>query len=253
MARALADQARAITLAHFRQPLAVEQKADATPVTQADRAVEAMMRAAVAARFPDHGFIGEEEGADRPQASHVWVVDPIDGTKKFITGNPLFGTLIALLRDGRPVLGMIDVPARDERWFGAKGLGARHESAGHSQAARCRPCADIAAAALYSTAPAMFQGPDADAFQRLAEAVNFPLWGGECYAYGLLASGHADIVIEADMALYDYMSHIAIVEEAGGVITDWQGGALSLGSDHRVIAAGDSACHRQALDLLQSD
>ncbi len=253
LASALADAARTISLAHFRQPLAVERKSDTTPVTVADRGIEAMMREEIAKAFPEHGVIGEEEGPHQAGASHVWVIDPIDGTKKFITGNPLFGTLIALLRDGRPILGVIDTPALDERWLGARGLGTRFIKNGDSRPARCRACPAIGDAALYTTAPAMFVGPDAAAFQRLADAVHFPLFGGECYAYGLLASGMADIVIEADMGVYDYLSHVAIVEEAGGAISDWRGQPLGLESDHRVIAAGDPACHARALELLQSD
>lgn len=253
LAVAMADAARGISLSHFRKALAVERKSDTTPVTIADRGIEAMMREKVAKAFPDHGFIGEEEGEDRPGASHVWVVDPIDGTKKFITGNPLFGTLIALLRDGQPILGIIDTAALDERWVGARGQGTRFFHGGEVRKVTCRACPAIGDAALYTTSPAMFQGPDAAAFGRLADAVHFPLYGGECYAYGLLASGHADLVIEADMGLYDYLSHVAIVEEAGGRISDWRGRPLGLGSDHRVIAAGDPACHEKALELLQSD
>jgi histidinol phosphatase-like enzyme (inositol monophosphatase family) len=251
LAGALADAARGITLDYFRADPRVDYKSDASPVTRADRETESRLRALIAETHPNHGVIGEEEGADRPGASHVWVLDPIDGTKKFITGNPLFGTLIALVRDGRPILGLIDFPALGERWLGAAGRGAFHVSAGHRRPVRCRPCADITGAALYTTSPQMFQGADADAFDRLASAVAFPLYGGECYAYGLLASGHADLAVEADMEIYDYLSHVAIISEAGGVITDWDGRPLGLDSGPKVIAAGDPDCHRQALALLQ--
>jgi histidinol phosphatase-like enzyme (inositol monophosphatase family) len=250
LAGRLADAARGITLDYFRADPQVDYKSDASPVTRADRETEARLRTLIADAFPEHGVIGEEEGADRPGADYVWVLDPIDGTKKFITGNPLFGTLIALTREGRPILGLLDFPALDERWQGASGRGAFHVKGGRKSPVTCRPCPDIAGAALYTTSPAMFQGADAGAFDRLAGAVNFPLYGGECYAYGLLASGHADLVVEADMGIYDYLSHVAIVSEAGGVISDWDGQLLGLASGPKVIAAGDPDCHRRALALL---
>ena len=250
LADRLADAARTVTLTYFRADPSVDYKSDASPVTRADRETESRLRSLIADAFPDHGVIGEEEGADRPDASHVWILDPIDGTKKFITGNPLFGTLIALVRDGDPILGLIDFPALDERWLGAAGQGAFHIGAGQRRRAHCRPCPEIARAALYTTSPQMFQGADAGAFDRLAGAVRFPIYGGECYAYGLLAGGYADLIVEGDMEIYDYLSHVSIVTEAGGVITDWEGRPLGLSSGPRVITAGDEACHRQALALL---
>ena len=249
-ARDLAEAARRETLPRFRQTLAVDVKDDRTPVTEADRHAEARMRDMIAAAYPDHGVIGEEGGADRPEASHVWVMDPIDGTKKFITGNPLWGTLIALLRDGRPILGVIDVPAAGDRWIAGQGLGCFHETAEGRRRLSCRPCPDMARASLYTTAPEMFEGADALAFARLKAAVHFPLYGGECHAYGLLAAGWCDLVIEGDMAIYDYLSHVAIITEAGGVMTDWKGRPLGLQSGGQVIAAGDPARHREALALL---
>ena len=251
LAEELADAAREVTLKYFRQPLSAERKDDETPVTRADRETEALMRRMISRAHPDHGVIGEEQDDHRPGASHVWVIDPIDGTKKFITGHPLFGTLIALIRDGRPVLGVIDIPAAGERWLGAQGLGASFRDAQGRRPLRCRPCPEIARAALYTTSPQMFAGEDLAAFERLRQAVWFPLYGGECYAYGLLTNGWADLVIEADMGIYDYLCHVAIVGEAGGVITDWEGGALGLDSGGRVLAAGDPACHKAALELLR--
>ena len=252
LAEEMAEAARGVTLEYFRQPLAAERKDDETPVTRADRETEALMRRMIARACPDHGVIGEEQDDHRPGASHVWVIDPIDGTKKFITGHPLFGTLIALVRDGRPILGLIDIPAAGERWLGAQGLGASFCDARGRRPLRCRPCPEIARAALYTTSPQMFVGDDLASFERLRRAVWFPLYGGECYAYGLLANGWADLVIEADMGIYDYLSHVAIVREAGGVITDWEGVALGLNSGGRVLAAGDPACHAAALGLLRA-
>lgn len=250
LAERLADRAREIVAGYFRSDLEVEQKADMSPVTIADRTTESAMRAMIADAFPDHGVFGEEHGTERADARHLWVLDPIDGTRHFTTGHPQFGTLIALLDDGRPILGVIDMPQMDERWLGAVGRATAHRDQHGTRTAKTRVCSELSAASLYATSPQMFEGTDFAAFERLRKAVRTPLFGGECYAYGLLASGFNDLVVEADMDPYDYLSHVAVIEGAGGVITDWQGRPLGLGSDGRVLAAGDPALHRAALDLL---
>lgn len=250
LAERLADRAREITGRYFRRSLEVERKADLSPVTVADRETEAAMRSMIAAAFPDHGIVGEEQKAERADARFLWVIDPIDGTKRFVTGHAQFGTLIALLDRGRPILGVIDMPQLDERWLGAAGRPSVHRDRRGIRAARTRACAGLAAASLYATSPEMFEGADHAAFERLRDAVATPLYGGECYAYGLLASGFTDLVIEADMDPYDYLSHVAVISGAGGIITDWQSRPLGLESDGRVLAAGDAAVHRAALDLL---
>lgn len=253
LAGELADAAGKIVRGYFRRAVTVDDKPDRTPVTVADREAEAAMRRMIAARYPDHGIVGEEEGALRSGASHLWVLDPVDGTKRFITGNPLFGTLIALLRDGDPILGVIDMPILGERWCGASGQATRFLSAAGWATARVRPCPRLAAASLYATSPHMFEGADHAAFERVRQAVKVPLYGSECYGYGLLASGYNDLVIEADMAPYDYLAQVPIIAGAGGKMTDWQGAPLRLGSGHQVLAAGDSACHAEALELLRAD
>lgn len=249
----LAATAGEIVRGYFRTSVAVDQKTDLTPVTIADREAEAAMRRLIQETFPDHGIIGEEAGAEREDASFVWVLDPVDGTKRFITGNPLFGTLIALLREGEPILGVIDMPILGERWIGASGHPTFFEGAGKRQEARVRPCPSLAEASLYATSPQMFMGRDLDAFERVRQAVKTPLYGGDCYSYGLLTSGHNDLVIEADMAPYDYLAQVPVVTGAGGLMTDWQGEALRLGSGHQVLAAGDAGCHGAAIRLLQAD
>lgn len=250
LARSMVEAAREITLANFRTNLGHEVKADRTPVTIADRKTEARLREMIEAAFPNHGIIGEEYGAERKDASHVWVLDPIDGTKKFMTGNPLFGTLISLLRDGEPILGVIDAPAVEETWVGATGHGTKYITGDEERQVRCRPCPSLAGAALYTTSPEMFEGAEKAAFAHLKSQVLFPLYGGECYAYGLLANGYADLAVEGDMAIYDYLSHLPIVTEAGGKMTDWAGNPLGLESGGNVIAAGDPACHAAALEIL---
>lgn len=250
LAKRLAEQARDITGRYFRHPLDIEDKADTSPVTVADRETEAALRAMIAEAFPEHGVFGEEQAAHLPDARFLWVIDPIDGTKRFITGHVQFGTLIALLDAGRPILGVIDMPQLDERWLGAAGRPSVHHDRRGSRAVRTRACAELAAATLYCTSPGMFEGADLAAFERLRAAVKTPLFGGECYSYGLLASGYNDLVVEADMDPYDYMAQVAVIAGAGGMITDWQGRPLGLESDGRVLAAGDPALHRKALDLL---
>lgn len=251
LAGRVADAARAVARRHFRQGLAIEDKADESPVTRADREAETAMRELIAAAHPDHGIHGEEHGITNPDAEFVWVLDPIDGTKRFITGNPLFGCLVALLQGGRPILGVIDMPILEERWLGAAGQATVFTDKTGTREARVRPCAELAAATVLSTAPEMFQGGDGDGFQRLRAAAKLTLYGGDCFNYGLLASGFADIVIEADLAPYDYLAHAAILAGAGGVMTDWQGRPPGLASDGRVLCAGDRRCHDLAISLLQ--
>jgi inositol-phosphate phosphatase/L-galactose 1-phosphate phosphatase/histidinol-phosphatase len=247
LAAELADAAGAAIRPYFRTALTVDDKADLSPVTAADRAAEAAMRRLIAARFPGHGIIGEEYGRERDDAEYVWVLDPIDGTKSFISGVPLFGTLIALARHGRPILGIIDQPISRERWVGAAGRETTH----NGRPARCRPCAGIAAATVFATTPAMFEGADSAAFARVAGAAKLVRFGADCYAYGLVALGFVDVVIEASLKTYDFGAMLPIVEGAGGVATDWQGAPLGLSSDGRVLIAGDKRTHSEALALLR--
>jgi histidinol phosphatase-like enzyme (inositol monophosphatase family) len=253
LAGEMAAAAGAIARRYFRTALEVHEKPDDTPVTLADREAEARIREIVAARHPDHGIIGEEEGSDRPDAEYVWVLDPIDGTKKFVTGNPLFGTLIALLHEGRPILGVIDMPMLGERWIGAAGRATRFEDRQGAREVRVRPCAELAGAVLTATTPHMFGKAEFPAFERVRRAAKMVLYGGDCFAYGALASGHLDLVVEADMDPYDFMALVPVVTGAGGVMTDWRGRPLGLETDRRLVAAGDKRVHEAALELLAGD
>ena len=230
----------------FPQPLTVDDKADLTPVTAADRAAEQAMRSLIESRFPEHGIIGEEFGRVRENAEFVWTLDPIDGTKSFISGVPLFGTLIALTRAKRPILGIIDQPISRERWVGVAGRPTTLNGA----VVRCRACPALAAATLFATTPDMFKDGDAAAFARVSGAVKLTRFGADCYAYGLLAAGFIDLVLEASLKPYDFCAMVPIVEGAGGIATDWRGADLDLASDGRILVAGDRRTHRAALDLL---
>ncbi len=243
----MADAAGAAVRPLFRTPLAVYDKEDRSPVTIADRAAEEAMAALIRARFPAHGIIGEELGRSGGEAEFVWVLDPIDGTKSFISGIPLFGTLIALCRRGRPVLGLIDQPISRERWVGAEGrattLNGRRIS--------CRACAALSSATLFATTPEMFAGAEREAFGRVASAAKLVRFGADCYAYGMLAAGFIDLVVEADLKPYDFCAMVPIVEGAGGIASDWEGKPLTLSSDGRVLIAGDRRVHQAALALLK--
>jgi inositol-phosphate phosphatase/L-galactose 1-phosphate phosphatase/histidinol-phosphatase len=250
LAESLADQSGAVLRRYFRQPLTIDCKADLSPVTAADREVESLVRAGIEAAFPEHGILGEEFGAARSDAEYVWVIDPIDGTKAFMTGKATFGTLIALTRHGTPILGIIDQPILRERWLGAQS----RPTTFNGERIAVRSCAQLADATLYATTPQMFVGADAVAFERLMKAVKYPLYGADCYAYGLLASGFTDLVCEASLQPYDYCALVPVVTGAGGRMSDWHGQPLSLASHTasrgRVLASGDAALHDRALELL---
>jgi inositol-phosphate phosphatase/L-galactose 1-phosphate phosphatase/histidinol-phosphatase len=246
LAHDMADAAGTVIRRYFRTPVGVDTKSDESPVTIADRETEAAMRALLAQRRPQDGILGEEHGRERLDAEYLWVIDPIDGTRAFITGMPLFGVLIGLMHRGKPVLGIIDQPILRERWLGVAG----QPTTMNGKTIKTRPCPSLDKAFLYSTAPDMFKGADAVAYERVRSKVRQPRFGGDCYAYGLLTMGFADLVIEASLQPYDYCAVIPVVEGAGGVMSDWQGKALTIESDGRVVAAGDRAAHEAALKAL---
>ncbi|MCB9891190.1 MAG: histidinol-phosphatase [Planctomycetes bacterium] len=242
----LADEARAILRRRFRSRFALSWKDDGTPVTEADHEVEGILRREIHGRFPGHGIIGEEGGRSREDAEFVWVLDPIDGTKAFATGKPLFGTLIALLRDGEPVLGIIEIPILSERFVGARG----EASTLNGDPIRVRERAKLSECVLYSTTPDMFAGASEAAFQRLRSRVQWSLYGGDCYSYGMLARGDIDLVVERDLKAYDCCALVPVIRGAGGVIMRWSGGAVGLDADDTLIAAGCPARAEEVRALL---
>lgn len=246
-----ADAAAAVIRPYFRAPLDIERKGDESPVTAADRAAEQAMRAVLAAAFPDHGILGEEFGEDRPGAALTWVLDPIDGTKSFVTGRPTYGSLIALLEDGVPVLGVMSQPSIGERWIGLRGRPTVFFSAiGGPAVARCRPCAALAAAQLSLTTLDVFTPDTRARWNRLADRVAQVTWGGDCYAHGLLSLGLIDLVAETTYRIWDWAALVPIIEGAGGTITDWSGHPLRPGADGSVLAAGDAMLHEAARAIL---
>lgn len=249
----LADASGPILTRHFRQTLDIDRKADRTLVTQADREAEAAMRKIIAGAFPDHGIVGEEYGAEGADREFVWVLDPLDGTHAYIAGLATFGTLIALCCQGRPVVGVIDHPVMGERWLGVEGAETRFFGGpGKPRPARTRVCAALDQAILYATSPAMFGDAEAAAFAAVSASASMTRFGTDCYGYAMVASGHGDLVVEANMQPYDYLALAPVIEGAGGAISDWRGGSLDLGTDSfgRVIASGDARVHRAALEIL---
>jgi len=248
LALRLADAAGAAIRPLFRGQWSEERKADRSYVTEADRAAEAAMRAIIEEAFPADGIIGEEYGRHNEGAGRQWVLDPIDGTTSFIAGRPIFGTLIALLQDGWPVLGIIDQPISGERWVGRIG----QPTLFNGKPAQARPLKELSEAVLGTTSPHAFTNEEADAFMSVAKSVaeRKIVYGGDCYNYGLVASGHVDIVIEAGLKLHDYAALVPVVEGAGGMMADWQGNPLDAGSDGTVIALGDPARLEDVLEAL---
>lgn len=240
VAEEAADLAGQVIRPLFRSALLVEAKGDASPVTEADRAAERAIRDLLAARLPGHGVIGEEYGDERAEAEWVWVLDPIDGTRAFVTGRPLFGTLIGLLHRGVPVLGLIDQPVTGERWIGVAGERTRLRSP-IGGTVGCRPCARLDQAELSCTSPDMFDATTAPRFAAVKAAARRTTWGGDCIAYGLLAMGLVDVVVDATMKPWDWAALVPMIEGAGGRCTDWAGRPLTLDGDGSVLAVGDPA------------
>ena len=246
LAHRLADASGAVILRYFRQPLAVEDKDyidGYSPVTAADREAEAAIRALIAETCSDHGILGEEHGHERPEARFTWVIDPIDGTKAFISGLTSWGTLIALQDGGKSILGVMDQPFLGERYVGhgdGAWLGERRLAV--------RPCPDLGAATLFATEPDMFTPAERAACDALAARVRLRRYGADCYAYGMLAMGFVDLVVEASMKPWDIAALIPIVEGAGGLVTAWDGGPV--GTDGRTLAVGDRRLHAPALEIL---
>ena len=235
----------------FRTALSVENKSDSggfDPVTAADRAAEAAMRALIKRTFPNHGVVGEEFGAERSDAEYVWILDPIDGTKSFICGLPAWGTLIALTRRGEPIYGMMHQPFTREHFTGSGGA-ARYRGPAGDRALHTRACAQLEDAVLLTTSPLLMNEADRQRFARVEAAVRLSRYGGDCYAYCVLAAGHVDLVIETELKPHDVLALIPIIEGAGGIITTWENGRPHAGG--RIIAAGDARTHAQAMKILQ--
>ena len=256
LAHRLADAAGAVIRPYFRREHGLEVKADRSPVTLADREAEAAMRRLIEAERSGDGIVGEEYGAREGVTGRQWVLDPIDGTHSFVAGRAIFGTLIALVEDGWPVLGIIDQPVQRERWLGVAG----RPTTFNGVPVATRTCPDLRGAQLATSSPHYFADDDAPHYLALAAAVargkHGPLYGGDCYNYGLLASGHLDLVCESGLQLYDFAALVPVVEGAGGRMCDWNGDPLTSASagpgGGHVLAIGDPARTDDVLEALRS-
>ncbi|GJD49813.1 Histidinol-phosphatase [Methylobacterium crusticola] len=250
----LATQSGQAILPFFRTAFATEDKAKGQaafdPVTEADRAGEAVMRQLIKRTFPDHGILGEEFGAEDEDAEYVWVLDPIDGTRGFIAGLPLWGTLIGLTRQGVPCYGLMHQPFTGERFFG-DGQAAHYRGPHATRRLRTRRKADLAEAIMATTDPRLFgEGSDREAYGRVERAARLARYGTDCYAYSMLAAGQIDLVVEAQLKPYDIVAMIPVIEGAGGIVTTWEGAPAAKGG--RIVAAGDRRLHEAALALLNA-
>lgn len=241
-----ANLAGGIALKYFRQLIPVDDKQDKSPVTQADREIEQAVRALIEKTFPTHGIIGEEYGRQNPDAEFVWVIDPIDGTKSFATGRPLFGTVLGLMHNGKPEVGLIEQPYTKERWFGVSDRFARHNGKDVRVAAP-RPLEN---ARLYVGSINMFEGPNFEKYLTLCRAGKWTQTSCDCYAYGLLAMGWADVVVEQCLGLYDVAGAVPIITGAGGFISDWQGKPIGMNFSGEAVAATSRELALEALKIM---
>src|SRR5450631_2039347 len=237
-------------LPFFRTSLEIENKKPGgfDPVTAADRAAEGKMRETIRNSFPEHGILGEEFGAEQSSSEYVWVLDPIDGTKSFISGMVAWGTLIGLMRLGEPVYGMMHQPFTREHFSGDGGAAHYRGPAGNREL-RVRGCASLADAVLFTTSPLLMNQADRAVFGRVEDKVKLSRYGGDCYAYCMLAAGQIDLIIETEIKPHDIVPLMPIIAGAGGIVTTWEGGPAQAGG--RIVAAGDKRVHRAALELLR--
>ncbi|PHQ69491.1 MAG: histidinol-phosphatase [Sneathiella sp.] len=242
----LADMAADCATAYFRKPIEVMTKSDDSPVTVADQETERLMRELISETYPNHGVLGEEHADTGLERDDLWVIDPIDGTKSFISGLPFYGTLIAYVRDQRVRIGAISMPSMGEYWIAVDGEGCFL----NGNSCKVSKCAQLSDAILLATSPEYFAGDKLAKFSNLRQQTRVRRYGGDCYIYGMVASGWADLAVESGLQSYDYMALIPVIEEAGGIVTDWSGNRLNLDSDGTIVAAATPELHRQALEYL---
>jgi inositol-phosphate phosphatase / L-galactose 1-phosphate phosphatase / histidinol-phosphatase len=245
---ALADRSRQVMGRALAGRPEIEIKPDSSYVTDTDKGIERELRTMIGAAYPAHGILGEEFGAHNAEAEFVWVLDPIDGTAAFVAGLPVFGTLIALLHEGIPVLGIIDHLVTNDRWIGASGRPTTRNGA----VVRTRKCASLSQAMLSASNPDFFTAEERPLFERIRSRTQWRIYGGSCFSYGLLASGRTDIAIDSALSIHDYAPYVPILAGAGGIITDWAGQPITINSGRQILAAGDPERHVEALALLSA-
>ena len=249
--RRIARAAAAETLPRFRRFGDITNKVQGgfDPVTEADREAEQAIRAMIRTEYPDHGILGEEFGSENATSSHIWVIDPIDGTRSFISGIPLWGTLVGLTERGDAIAGMMAQPFTGELFY-TTGDGAWYEGQGGTRQISTRKTEALGDATLCTTTPALFRDARRDAYDRLEKSVRMARYGTDCYAYAMLAAGHVDLVVEVGLQSYDIVALIPIIEAAGGMITDWNGGPAEHGGE--IVAAATPRLHDAAMKVLHA-
>jgi len=247
LANKCADASGKIIKKYFRKKIKINLKKDNTPFTKADIEAEKIIRELILKQEPNCGFVGEETGTINMNREYCWVVDPLDGTKSFITGKPSFGTLIGLLKNNKPVLGILNQPILNERWVGIAGVETKY----NNKKVRVRKCKSIKGAKMYATSPMMFQGRNKKIYKNVRAKIGECLFGADCYSHGLMSLGFVDVILEANLKPWDYIASASIISGAGGKITDWNDNDLNLQSDGRILATGDSNIHKQIIKIIQ--
>lgn len=243
----ITEEASSIPRSYFRMNVPIDQKQDESPVTIADRETEVFIRERLAEKFPNHGIFGEEFGRSKGNSDYEWIIDPIDGTRSFITGNPLYGMLMALLKNGEPQLGIVRMPELNEVYVGFEGSATRNSN----ETLSVSDVTELSDAALYINEGDKMQVAHPELFKRLCSTGKTKRLAYDCYPHMLLAAGHIDAVVDFDLQPYDYLPLVTVVEGAGGVMTDWAGKALTLNSDGKVAVAATPELHAQLLDVIQ--
>ena len=247
LANKCADASGKIIKKYFRKKIKINLKKDNTPFTKADIEAEKIIRELILKQEPNCGFVGEETGTINMNREYCWVVDPLDGTKSFITGKPSFGTLIGLLKNNKPVLGILNQPILNERWVGIAGVETKY----NNKKVRVRKCKSIKGAKMYATSPMMFQGRNKKIYKNIRTKIGECLFGADCYSHGLMSLGFVDVILEANLKPWDYIASASIISGADGKITDWNDNDLNLQSDGRILATGDSNIHKQIIKIIQ--
>ena len=247
-AREIQKEAAATALRNFRSPLSIDLKPDASPVTVADLAIERAAKARIRARFPDHEILGEEYGAGDLSKDHIWVIDPIDGTRSFISGHPAFGFLLAYYEKQQNRLSMIAMPALNEVFIGQPGQGATL----NGTPIACSKKTALAEAMLYINESERLRADEPEIHARLAASGHTRRLAHDCYPHALLAAGFVDCVVDYDLKPFDYLPLTGVIEAAGGLITDWRGNRLDFDSDGRIVSAATPELHQALLDILSA-
>lgn len=247
-ANSFANKSKKILKTRYLNNFTVKKKIDGSFVTDVDQEIESLFKKRLSRKFPNHGVIGEEYGSENLKSEYIWVIDPLDGTHSFISGKPLFGTLISCLKNNKPIIGVIDIPILNHRWYGGKNVGVYFNK---KKCSKIKSKKMIKDSIISSTSPFMFNKNDQKKIVKIYNDSRFPIFGADCYAYGLLLLGKIDLIIEANLKPWDYMAQIPLIRELGGNITDWEGKDLNVKSKGKIIASMSMNHHKKIIKFLK--